>query len=457
MFDTMICGGTVIDGTGRPGFRADVGITAGKIAALGSLSAAQAGCVIDASGRAVTPGFIDIHRHADAAAFRPGYGELELRQGLTTIVNGNCGLSAAPFGEAHAAAVRAYLRPITGDIPADMPSASMADYLAALHELPLHTGMLAGAGILRADAAGYELEHLADAHYRAIHRAMERALADGALGISLGLGYAPECFYTTEELIRALEPLRGQDIPLTVHMRQEGAGVCDSIEEMLLVARELRVPLHIRHLKAMGRDNWGKKIPRVLELLHRAKEEGLEVYSCNGTPVDCVIVGCNALNFKPDAIITGVNHGYNLGMDIHYSGTVSAAKEGALMGIPSMAVSMCNLTSKDFSVPARVAAELFDGFIASGSLLYNVNVPDLAYGELKGIKFTGLSKRTYYSPFEKRVDPRGCEYYWWPMRTEYDGDMKADNDERWTAEGFVSVTPILTDFTDYAALKRLNK
>lgn len=194
--------------------------------------------------------------------------------------------------------------------------------------------------------------------------------------------------------------------------------------------------------------------------IHKTELSGfdnIEAYRVNGTPVDCVIIGCNALNFKPDAIITGVNHGYNLGMDIHYSGTVSAAKEGALMGIPSMAVSMCNLTSKDFSVPARVAAELFDGFIASGSLLYNVNVPDLAYGELKGIKFTGLSKRTYYSPFEKRVDPRGCEYYWWPMRTEYDGDMKADNDERWTAEGFVSVTPILTDFTDYAALKRLNK
>ena len=86
------------------------------------------------------------------------------------------------------------------------------DYLAALHELPLHTGMLAGAGILRADAAGYELEHLADAHYRAIHRAMERALADGALGISLGLGYAPECFYTTEELIRALEAPAGTRI-----------------------------------------------------------------------------------------------------------------------------------------------------------------------------------------------------------------------------------------------------
>ena len=283
MFDTIIRGGTVIDGTGLPGFSADVGITAGKIAAVGALSAAPASRVIDASGRVVTPGFIDIHRHADAAAFRPGYGELELRQGLTTIVNGNCGLSAAPFGETHAAAIRAYLRPITGDIPAALPSASMADYLAALHDLPLHTGMLAGAGILRADAAGYELERLEDAHYRAIHRAMERALADGALGVSLGLGYAPECFYTTAELIRALEPLRGQDIPLTVHMRQEGAGVCEAVEEMLTVARALRIPLHISHLKAMGRDSWGKKVPRALDMLTRARQEGMDV-SCDVYP-----------------------------------------------------------------------------------------------------------------------------------------------------------------------------
>ena len=228
MFDTIIRGGTVIDGTGRPGFSADVGVTAGRITAVDDLSAAQARRTIDASGKVVTPGFIDIHRHADAAAFRPGYGELELRQGLTTIVNGNCGLSAAPFGGAHDAAIRAYLRPITGDIPETLPAVSMAAYLSALRALPLHTGMLVGMGTLRANAAGYELERLEDAHYRAIHRAMEQALADGALGVSLGLGYAPECFCTTEELLRALAPLRGQDIPLTVHMRQEGLDVsCD--------------------------------------------------------------------------------------------------------------------------------------------------------------------------------------------------------------------------------------
>ena len=277
MFDTILRGGTVIDGTGRPAFPADVGITGGTITAVGDLSAAAAGRTMDVAGRTVTPGFIDIHRHADAAAFRSDYGSLELRQGLTTIVNGNCGLSAAPFGPDHAAAIRAYLRPITGDIPDTLPSASLAAYLAALRDLPLHTGMLVGAGILRADAAGYELEHLDEAHYRAIHRAMERALGDGALGVSLGLGYAPECFCTTEELIHTLEPLRGQDVPLTVHMRQEGAGVCDALAEMLTVARTLRIPLHISHLKAMGRDNWGKKIPQALSMLQRAKDEGMDV------------------------------------------------------------------------------------------------------------------------------------------------------------------------------------
>ena len=277
MFDTILRGGTVVDGTGRPGFAADVAVTGGKIAAVGDLRGADSARVIDAAGKTVTPGFIDIHRHADAALFRPGFGAAELCQGLTTIVNGNCGLSAAPFGPAHGDAIRDYLRPITGALPPELVTDTLSGYFASLPALPVHVGMLTGAGVLRADAAGYELEHLADGHYRALHRALERALADGALGVSLGLGYAPECFYTTRELIRALAPIAGQDIPLTVHMRQEGGGVCDSIEEMLLVARQLRVPLHISHLKAMGRDNWGVKIPRALALLQQARDDGLDV------------------------------------------------------------------------------------------------------------------------------------------------------------------------------------
>lgn len=283
LFDILIRGGTVIDGTGREGFCADVAVSGGAVAAVGQLAHAPARRVIEAGGKLVTPGFIDIHRHADAAAFRPGFGRLELCQGLTTIVNGNCGLSAAPFGGEHAAAIRAYLAPITGDIPRELPTESMAAYLAALHELPIHCGMLAGAGVIRAAAAGYDLPRLEEGHYRAIHRALETALAEGAMGVSLGLGYAPECFYTTPELVRALAPLANSGIPLTVHMRQEGAGVVQSVEEMLTVARALKCPVHISHLKAMGRSNWNDKVPRVLALLHRAREEGLAV-SCDAYP-----------------------------------------------------------------------------------------------------------------------------------------------------------------------------
>ena len=277
MFDTLLRGGTVIDGTGRAAFAADIAIENGRIAAVGQLSHADARQVVDCTGLTVTPGFIDIHRHADGAAFRPGFGEWELCQGLTTIVNGNCGLSAAPFGPANDAAIRAYLQPITGTLPPELDTRSMAGYFRSLPALPLNMGMLVGAGTLRADTAGYQLTELADGHFAAIHRQMERSLADGALGVSLGLGYAPECFYSTADLIHALQPVAGTDIPVTVHMRQEGGGVVDSVEEMIAVARALRCPVHISHLKAMGRDNWGRKIPQVLSLLEQAQSEGLAV------------------------------------------------------------------------------------------------------------------------------------------------------------------------------------
>ena len=204
MLDWLIRGAQVLDGTGADAFPADVGIKDGTIAAVGRLTDADAAHVLDAQGRTLTPGFLDIHRHTDAALFRPNFGRAELAQGLTTLVGGNCGMSLAP-------------------------------------------------------------------------------LADGAVGVSLGLGYAPECFYTTEGLIRALEPLRGGRLPITVHMRQEGDGVVDALREMLTVARELRCPVEISHLKGIGRRNWGRAVPEMLRLLENARAEGLDV-ACDVYP-----------------------------------------------------------------------------------------------------------------------------------------------------------------------------
>lgn len=236
MFDLIIRGGTVYDGSGRPGIQADVAVSGGKIAAVEPLPPPQAAGSSTPRGKWVTPGFIDIHRHADAAAFRPGFGELELRQGLTTIVNGNCGLSCAPVGPENLPAILSYLEPICGRVPPEAAQETLAGYFAAQPAAPLHTGMLVGAGTVRASVAGYQVQRLEPAHYAAIHRRLEGALADGALGVSLGLGYAPECFYTTDELIRALAPLAGQSIPITVHMRQEGGGVVEAAREMVEVA-----------------------------------------------------------------------------------------------------------------------------------------------------------------------------------------------------------------------------
>lgn len=276
MFDLIIRGGSILDGSGKDAYVADIGIKDGKIAQIGTLGA-ESVKEVSAVGKTVTPGFIDIHRHADAAAFREGFGELELRQGLTTIINGNCGLSLAPVADAYKDEVLNYLTPIVGTAGSGVETASMCGYLSCIGKAPVNVGMLVGAGVLRANAAGYSAAPLTDAQYRNIHSQMGQALAEGAFGVSLGLGYAPECFYSTDELIRALAPLAGTDIPLTVHMREEGTAVDRAVDEMLTVAKALHCPLHISHLKAMGKRNWGIKIPKVLKMLQNARESGLDV------------------------------------------------------------------------------------------------------------------------------------------------------------------------------------
>ena len=171
MFDLLIRNGRVIDGTGAPAYEADVGIADGRIAAVGR-NLSDAAKVIDAAGRAVTPGFIDIHRHADYAVFRQDFGRLELKQGLTTIVSGNCGLSAAPIAGPFQGEIQDYLRPITGPAGEEVPADSLGAYLDAAERiaLPIHIGMLAGAGTIRAAAAGYSKEQIDGNEYERIHR-----------------------------------------------------------------------------------------------------------------------------------------------------------------------------------------------------------------------------------------------------------------------------------------------
>ena len=260
MFDIIILNGSVLDGSGRDAERLDLGVRDGKIAALGDLREAEAAKVVDAAGKIVCPGFLDLHRHADGALFRPGYGDCDLFQGITTVGNGNCGLSLAPQAGPYREAIAAYLKPVTGDFEG-VPVDTMADYLSALKAwpLPVNALMLAGGGTIRSSVAGFQKLRLENQDFAAIHARLERSLADGAAGVSLGLGYAPECYYTTDELIRALGPIRNTDTVLSV------------------LAKALQVPLQISHLKGSGRENWGRLIPQALNRIAQAREAGLDV------------------------------------------------------------------------------------------------------------------------------------------------------------------------------------
>lgn len=283
--DYLIRDAAVVDGTGKAARSADVAIKNGKIAAIGNLSGTGAVRIIDAKGRYLTPGFIDVHRHGEAAAFRPGYGKAELAQGLTSVINGNCGLSMAPVSGPFRREILDYLAPVVGDMPVGCDFSTIREYNRQLGRVPqrIHNGMLVGMGTLRGCAAGFRDGELTDAEYRFIWGLLEQGLSEGALGVSLGLGYAPECFYDTAGLIRALEPLRNSGRIITVHMRQEGDEVVQALEEMLTVARELNTPVQISHLKAIGRNNWNRSVPRMLEMLRQARDEGVDV-TCDVYP-----------------------------------------------------------------------------------------------------------------------------------------------------------------------------
>lgn len=181
-------------------------------------------------------------------------------------------------------------------------------------------------------------------------------------------------------------------------------------------------------------------------------------WSTTGTPSDCVKLAITELlPTKPDMVISGINNGPNLGSEILYSGTVAAAMEGAFLGIPSVAVSLQWGEQRHFDVAAEVLARLVKVFpkahLESRSLL-NVNIPNVPLAEIAGVRLTEVGVRGYEDYFEKRTDPRGRIYYWLAGTAIEEGE--AETTDAWAIlNKFVSITPVAFNFTDHAALKKL--
>ncbi|MDD2586830.1 MAG: 5'/3'-nucleotidase SurE [Syntrophomonadaceae bacterium] len=176
-----------------------------------------------------------------------------------------------------------------------------------------------------------------------------------------------------------------------------------------------------------------------------------------GTPVDCVKLAISKLvDVKLDLVVSGINHGPNLGTDVLYSGTVSAAAEGVIMGIPSVAVSLDSFDADmDFRLAARTTRKVVELILEKGinsQTLLNINIPALPKDEIKGIRITKLGVRNYDNLFDERQDPRGNTYYWLGGGV-INEEQEKDSDVIAVQEAFISITPINLDLTDYRLIK----
>ena len=212
---------------------------------------------------------------------------------------------------------------------------------------------------------------------------------------------------------------------------------------------------------APEREQSGASRSLTLDRPLRVRRMGERVYSVDGTPTDCVLLAVRGIpdmvQVQPDLIVSGINHGPNLGDDVTYSGTVAAAAEGSLMGISSVAISLSSWEPAHFETAARVAriivGQLHERPVPAGTLL-NVNVPDVPFASLRGTRVTRLGRRVYPDVIVAELDPRGKPCYW------IGGDKPTwlpgeGTDFEAVEAGFVSITPLHLDLTDHGLLEQV--
>ena len=197
---------------------------------------------------------------------------------------------------------------------------------------------------------------------------------------------------------------------------------------------------------------WQKKVNR------RNKFFG---YGISGTPADCVKFAIGViLKGKPDMVVSGINHGPNDGCSVFYSGTVAGAREGALLGIPSMAISLDAFLNPNFSYAAQCGARLAKIIVKEGipkGTFLNVNVPNLKRSRIRGIKATHQGLVPLHGTFQKRTDPHWRNYYWMTGRMPLHGNKSKHVDSYALQQRFVTVTPIRSDLTDYGHVQQLDR
>ena len=278
MFDLVLRGGDVVDGTGAPRTRADVGIEGDQITAIGNLEDAQASEVIDATGLVVAPGFIDTHAHSDGALLNDPQHENGLRQGITTEIIAQDGMSFAPLSPANFEAHRQYLGGILQQPPEDLDTSSIGAFLDRFDGVGCNTVMLVPHGPIRLETLGFHDLPLEGNALMAACRLVDEGMAQGARGLATGLSYYPQSYSTTEELAALCEVVAEHDGVYVTHVRNHnvdrafgGGGVLEALE----IGRRSGVKVHISHYRTSV-PNAGD-VEELMKDIDQAKSEGVDV------------------------------------------------------------------------------------------------------------------------------------------------------------------------------------
>ena len=249
-YDLVLDNGRVIDGTGAPSFVADVGIRDGVIVAIGDLDGSYATHRINVEGQVVSPGFVDLHSHAEREVLELNGIENDLFQGITTILGGNCGGSPVDIGDFSAKAQAVTFGP--------------------------NMGLLIGHNTVRKDVMGrVDRAPTADEQAR-MEALVEDAMRDGAFGMSTGLKYIPGAYAKTDEVVKLAGVVSRYGGFYTSHMREEGRGLLDSVKETLFIGEAANLPVHVSHHKAVGMPAWGQSVD-TLKMIDDARAKGRDV------------------------------------------------------------------------------------------------------------------------------------------------------------------------------------
>ncbi|MBS4204511.1 N-acyl-D-amino-acid deacylase family protein [Lederbergia citrea] len=283
MLDIIIKNGKIVDGSGNPWFYGDVAIKDGKIVKVGYVDQ-ESHQVVDAKRQVISPGFIDGHCHSDLMILNYPDSEIKLQQGVTTEVVGNCGLSPAPFFGEYKHLLQEYVQPVIGSSRNPWSWKTVDEYVAAIGSArpSENISTYVAHGTLRILVMGFEKRQATKDEIERMKVLLEEGLKAGAIGLSIGLLYAPGSYSSKEEIAELCSILPKYNGLFSTHIRGEGNSLISSIKEVIWIAQTAGVPLHISHLKAAGKRNWGL-VQEAMEVITDAREKGLDV-TCDVYP-----------------------------------------------------------------------------------------------------------------------------------------------------------------------------